>query len=307
MDLPCTIDQAIRAVDVLIAGYIETHCEVLGISNDDVSQTERIMRGLLTAAVNERDSAKRNIDKGYLKREFDTVVDLIDDLRAAVTPGREILRLDFWKRASRPFAEVKRERKVPYINRLEIEQVAYQYLQLPYRCVTFDRLLVDMLTASEMFAYAETILLKNPFETWLGISSSPLFARPIWAWFIGQVFNLVIHGVTGGFIWYAASKEWLGYNATLWAASGVFGIWCLLFALSIMYLPFRIYHCSRLKAHTLKQLNAMDMVYISILEGTLTSSKHMICRLESAAEYDVIWPSILFVLLDDITARSGRF
>jgi hypothetical protein len=33
----------------------------------------------------------------------------------------------------------------------------------------------------------------------------------------------------------------------------------------------------------------------------------VIQRLETAAAHDVIWPGALFVLLDDIVSRGGRF
>jgi hypothetical protein len=52
---------------------------------------------------------------------------------------------------------------------------------------------------------------------------------------------------------------------------------------------------------------AMQTAYAAIRASGPISARHVLRRLEAAAEHDVIWPGALFVLLDDIVTRGGRF
>ena len=59
-----------------------------------------------------------------------------------------------------------KKRLEPYILRLDVEEAAALYLQLPYRVPALDRLLADMLIAAEMYAFADEVqpILKKSYR-----------------------------------------------------------------------------------------------------------------------------------------------
>jgi hypothetical protein len=143
-------------------------------------------------------------------------------------------KLDFWGRPRQPFVEIKRDQKAPYIDRDRLEETVDRYLRLPYRCADFDRLLADMLAAAELYAYGETVIVKNPVAWIFAMSPSPLYPRPIRSWIIGQVWNLVIFGIPIGIAWWLASKQWIDEETALWITFGSGGIFLLLLGISIL-------------------------------------------------------------------------
>lgn len=308
MDSSNNHDQTAQTADAMVERYIHSYCQEHEIAYQETSQTKYILQGLLEAALTNRNASERETDEADLAREFNKVLSLVDDLRAAVTPDYErgVLKLDFWNKSSQPFVEIRRHKKALHIDLSLLEDVTYRYLHFAYRYAPLDRLLVEILVATDMYAYGEIVLLRNSLETWMGTSQGSLFARPIWGWFVNQILNLVVLGVIGAGTWFAV-VEWIGNTTASWMILCFTGIWLLLFVLSIICLPSHIYRTSREKDRTIRRIEAMQTAFTATREGILLSSRHITQRLESAAEHDVIWPSILFVLLDDITSRGGRF
>ncbi|HET6159538.1 MAG TPA: hypothetical protein VFE34_14430 [Dongiaceae bacterium] len=301
-------DRLVEAADEAIAEHIKEYCEEWKIEDSGHSQTERILDALCRAAA-EVDARNGVSAEDFKKRTFRVMVGLVNGLREAVTPysERETGKLDFWKRERQPFFEIRRDQKAPQIDRVELEGMADRYLRLPYRCAEFDRLLADMLTAAEMYAYGETVLIKNPVAWVFGLSASPIHPRPIRNWLIGQAWNLLFFGVPAGISWWMASKQWIDDGTALWVTLGCGGIFLLLFGISIVALPFFIYRSARVKANILNRLDAMQSAYAAIGVSGPISARHVTQRLEVAADRDVVWPGALYVLLDDIIARGGRF
>jgi hypothetical protein len=301
-------DRLIEVADEAIAEHLKDYCQEWKVEDSGHSQTERIL-GALCRAGAEVDSANGVGVEDFKKRTFRVMVGLVNGLREAVTPysERETGKLDFWKSHHQPFFEIRRDQKAPQIDRVELEGMADRYLHLPYRCAEFDRLLADMLTATEMYAYGETVLVKNPVAWVFGLSASPIHPRPIRNWLIGQLWNLVFFGAPAGISWWMASKQWIGEETALWITLGCGGIFLLLFGISIVALPFFIYRSAREKANILNRLNAMQSAYAAIGVSGQISARHIARRLEAAADHDVVWPGALYVLLDDILARGGRF
>lgn len=302
-------DRLMEAADEAIAEHIKDYCEEWKVEDSGHSQTERILGALCREAA-EIDAKHGVSAEDFKRRTFRMMVGLVNGLREAVTPysERETGKLDFWKREHQPFFEIKRDQKALEIERMRLEEMADRYLRLPYRCAEFDRLLVDMLTAAEMYAYGETVFVKNAVASWLfGVPSSPLYAHPIKTWFIGQVWNLVLFGAPIGIVWWLVSKQWIEDDTATWITLGSGGLFLLLLGVSIMALPFFIYRSARAKTDTLNRLNAMQSAYAAMGVTGQISARHVTQRLEAAADRDVVWPGALYVLLDDIIARGGRF
>lgn len=298
-----------EAADDEIGKYIKRFCEERAIEENRYSQSGWMLRALCYAAA-DHDSAAGTSVEDFRDRTFNALCALVDDLRQAVTPWseREKGKLDFWTMSPRqPFVEVKRDKKAPEIDRSKIEEAADRYLRLPYRCAEFDRLLVYMLAAAEMYAYGEKVLVKTPGLWIFGLSASPLYPHPIRNWFIGQAWNLVIFGLPIGIAWWLAGKEWIEEETAFWIAVGSGGIFLLLLGISIIALPLFIYRSAREKASTLNRMQAMYTAYTAIQQRGLISARHVTQCLELGAAQDVVWPGLLYVLLDDIVARGGRF
>jgi hypothetical protein len=102
----------------------------------------------------------------FRNQTFEMLVELVQELRDAVLGldkenyQKPEKMLNFWSSHRQPFVEVK-ESGPPDIDRRALEHAADQYLRLPYRCAEFERLIIDMLAAAEMYAYG-AILPANP-------------------------------------------------------------------------------------------------------------------------------------------------
>jgi len=54
-------------------------------------------------------------------------------------------------------------------------------------------------------------------------------------------------------------------------------------------------------------IQAMYRVYVQLPDQGTISARHIYNQLEESTSKGAIWPPVLFQLLDDILARSGRF
>jgi hypothetical protein len=301
-------ERLLEAADEAIVTYINQYCEEAQIEENRYSQTGSLLSALCRAAAEHDANAGTSVED-FRHRTFSAMKALVDGVRDAAThySEREKGKLDFWSRPRQPFVEIKRDQKAPYIDRDQLEETADRYLRLPYRSTEFDRLLADMLAAAELYAYGETVIVKNPVAWIFAMSPSPLYPRPIRSWIIGQIWNLVLFGVPIGIAWWLASKQWIDEESALWITFGSGGIFLLLLGISILAMPLFVYRGARERASTLNRLNAMQSAYTAIQQRSLISARHVIHRLEAAADHDVVWPGTLYVLLDDVVARGGRF
>lgn len=191
-----------------------------------------------------------------------------------------------WRHHSRPLL-VGKAHGEPYIPRLDVEAAAASYLALPFRVEMLDRLLADMLMASEMFAFADEI-------QWRLKQKLP----PVLAWLWGNIKSLIVGIVV------AAALLWLFPDSAIaqWTAGIIAGLTLLWTAFSVVVFPF-LY--PRIRSDRQKfEATVMGMrdAYIS-LGGSPASVAHIRKLVDRATDAGVVWPAPLMALLDDIAER----
>jgi len=80
------------------------------------------------------------------------------DLSENATPN---VNWKFWRHDDQPQVRIK-ARDYPYMSRDDIEEYAYNYLDLPYRAPLLERTIVDILIALEFFAFAKEMFEYSP-------------------------------------------------------------------------------------------------------------------------------------------------
>lgn len=233
-------------------------------------------------------------------------IDVLSDLRFAVgaDEGEDGEKLRLWSHRLQPLYDLK-VKKTPGIVRSDVELVVARYLRLPYRSAPIDRLLVDLLVATELYAYGnETINAPSiPGIT----STSPLKRRPIVEWLVANLIGVGLWIVVGGAFWLLSlvhlfPKSWLGgLNVIL----GFIFIACLIW--SAIWLPRNWWLVHKAKRKIIELLDAMNGLYAELHSAGPISARHIEHRARSTADAGVVWPAPLFVMLDDINRRDGKF
>lgn len=152
------------------------------------------------------------------------------------------------------------------LDRTGIEYAATEYLKLPFRSQSLDRMLVDALIAVEIWAWLQRIA---------GLKYANLF-----------ILGLGIVGLALG--WSFLPTPW--QTGLLWVLIGIF----------VLVLVFQVPPVGRTKRTTDAMLSAYQT-----LGGSLSSVKVIQHAVSAAWENGVGWPPTLFVLLEDIDGRSS--
>lgn len=195
--------------------------------------------------------------------------DVIENLHAAVTwPDHGELKL--WSHDDMLVWSTK-AKKTPNFDRSYIELCVSQYLRLPYRSLRIDRLLVDLLIAIEMSAFVHQ---KQWQVGWRGAIRS-------WVQWAIIIFGL--HFLFSGM----APLDWFECAVVVAA---------FFLPLISPYLGSR--SISKLVSSMLDCYSAMDA------DGPI-SARHVREQLTVATQAGVVWPAPVYVLLDDVTARTG--
>lgn len=184
---------------------------------------------------------------------------------------------------------VGKKRREPYISLNGTQQAAATYLSLPYRVPALDRILVDMLVASEMFAFVD--------------DRQPVLKKqlpPPLRWLLNNILGLII-----GFS-LAAFCFWIGDGNTAmnWVGGIILAVTLLDRAWSLISFPY-YYSKSRAQNRRVEEvIGAMLDAYFA-LAGSPASTNHIDALLAKATDKGVVWPSQLMVLMEDIRARSA--
>jgi hypothetical protein len=222
----------------------------------------------------------------------------VGSLSSATAPDGADGKPNFWRHHERPLRLAK-ENAVPPLNREMIEAAVGDYLQMPVRSAYVDRLLVDLLVAMELFAFARDAF-GHGFERSIRFAPSALLS-----FLKGAAISLLIFGVLLGALWSLS-----GYIASGWTEGLAFGIVLLAsidLAWMILMLPWSILARRRHNKRISAMLATMHRVYLKLEAAGPVSSRNFIELARKATDAGVAWPAPLFALLDDIAARSGRF
>ncbi len=165
----------------------------------------------------------------------------------------------------------------PIIYKDIIEDAAGQYLKLPFRSRRMDYLLVELLVACELFAFARQMAWVLKRSTLSGWAKNRAYSGAFWL--------VVVLGADWLF-----NKDW---------STAIFWIYVAETALSLIGL-FR-------PSKAAKLLSEMIGVYAELGPSGPYSARHIEHRARSAADKGVVFPAPLFVMLDDINRRGGQF
>lgn len=175
----------------------------------------------------------------------------------------------------------------PHIDRMTVEEATADYLALPFRVEQWDRLLIDMLMASEIFSFADEVQpqLNQRLPTLLG-----------WAWGLIKTVALGVI-VPGVLLWLfpqSAAAFWISAVVVILALASV--------AISVIILPFA-YPTVRAQRLKLTELvRGMKDAYTA-LGGSPASIPHIRRLVDRANDAGVVWPAPLMALLDDVAER----
>lgn len=193
-----------------------------------------------------------------------------------------------WRHIERPVLAGKK-RLEPYIIVNDVQNAAANYLSLEYRVDALDRMLVEMLVAAEMFAFADEVqpVLKRKL---------PLLLR----WIVGNIVSLTVSAIIAGFL------LWLAPTSTFmqWTAGIIFGVAVLGALWSLVAFPFYYPELRRQNRKVQDVTNAMFDTYVA-LGGRPASVKHIGERMAKGTDLGVVWPAQLIVLMEDIQARRS--
>ncbi len=277
---------------------------------DDVRRStlyRRLLDGMTKSTL--QHARENNINPPEFRDTFlYEAIDLISDLRFALSDeplGVKEPNLNFWHFDRRPLHAI-RSKKTPHIDRNSIEHCVGRYLQFPYRSQIIDRFLVEILVAIEMYAFGDEMFNEETF----GIipHRSPLKQRHIvWSYLRGVALSaIVLLGLAVGSLYLSISGV-LGVGWAIGLATTFGGLFALDFLFRSINLPKAWMTQTKARKKVLVILDAMMNTYASLHSSGPISASHIRQRVEAAANAGVIWPTPLYVMLDDIDARTGRF
>ncbi|MFK5914048.1 MAG: hypothetical protein QM484_06720 [Woeseiaceae bacterium] len=213
---------------------------------------------------------------------------------------------NFWSHDKHLLYKIKRNKESPYISREEIEDAATYYIGLPIRSSALERLLIDILIAMELSAFTDEMCNEQLFP---GLPPrSPLsVGNPFFIVVKSLFFDAVIWlGLAAIFI-YAGSKSWVSDDLAFYIAITLALFFVLGSLYKILRLPFLWKEINKSKTKVLDLIDSMDFLYTELNSNSLISAKHILKGAEKAVDKGVVWPTSLFVLLDDIIERDGYF
>lgn len=208
-----------------------------------------------------------------------------------------------WSHRSSFLQDVKGNR-IPEFQRYEIEQIVGGYINGTFKTQTVDRLMVDLLVALEFSQYAQTTV-NAPHVPFL--APNVLKRGVIFEWFFGRIIAAII-GYGGYLVFWGLDKIGLFPNNWLWIVGLILTcLWLLDAAWGTIVLPKAWMATRKAKQTILGLLNHMSLTYAALASDGPISAQHVTGLVNRGTEAGVVWPGPLHVLLEDITARGGRF
>ena len=281
------------------------HLDGLGADHSKVCrQYKSMLNDLIDQSA--RRAAESGMHEDELWNDLDRVGEFLGEFASAFVSHEELTsRHTFWMHRPSPLTDIT-SKKVPAMNRDVLQESVGMYVSLPVRHQRVDRCLIDSLIALEMFAFGDEMLNEPAFP---GLATrSPLRrSHPLWAFIKGQFGNLVAACVLFAIALVPYKMGWIAETGLTVTGLIVCGLLCILFAVGLLALPsfWRQQHIA--SKRVTEALESMVTVYAELSSSGPVSARHLRDRVSKAADKGVLWPSGLFVILDDVEARSGRF
>ena len=201
---------------------------------------------------------------------------------------------------------------MPYIDLSMLAWTAMQYLKLPVRNKSIDRMLVSAFVGTEYFSFAKsmsTVLMQGQSQSssLRGLSTSPFFKpHPLWQFFKGLLWDFVgvvvipLGALLGLDKYFIIQGDW-----PLWLGLGFILIWILssLVGLNSLVNDWRSWIKSKMLIREL--VEGMSDLYMEISNGQIVSAIRVRERLNNLNEKGAVWPTEVFPILDDIISRDG--
>lgn len=219
---------------------------------------------------------------------------VVDTICIAANGWEGRLNLAVWRHDAVSLDAVKRGTQ-RYVDKDAVQGAVAEYLDLPVRSALIDRCLVDLLIFSEFAGYAKDVHLGFPGAGFRK-GNGPL------GWLIGRLLSALVLLLPAYLIAVSFEGEWAD-----WVAMGLSTIFILESIWSIVMFPFAWRGQISHNAKVLTLLKTMNGVYSELNGEWSVSAGHIRDVAQKATTEGVVWPSSLFVLLDDILARGGRF
>lgn len=231
----------------------------------------------------------------YLSPIADFVYNLHDSVSAYNKPDP-----NFWRHDQSGIEKAKRGEGL-MITRDQVEGAVADYLALPVRSEMVDRTLVDILLATELFAFASEVFGTSMFSR-VGIAkgNGPL------GFLVGRGCSLVVFAVPIGIAVGAATMDWLSEGWLTGIIVTLIGFFLLETVWVTVRFPFAWRAQIRHNVRIGEILSTMNGVYSEMNSTGPISARHIRERAQASSAEGVGWPAPLFVLLDDIIAREGR-
>lgn len=284
---------------------------LLGDANEGrYSTLRRLLDGVTTAAALQAlDEGHRHDDPAegpYSSNRFhSSLIEAsipIENLRWAMLPPRDDTTGDVWHHRSSVIQDVK-AKQIPTFQRFDIEAVVGSYVAGKVKSAVAGRVLVDVLVAMEFYQYADSVINAPHVPV---LAPNILKRKPVIEWFLGRLVSAVFGLIGYGLFW--LSSKLFFPERWLWLVGLVlFGLFAIEAIWSLVNLP-RVWwavHAAQKKiAAIFEQMNG---VYCALDSHGPISAQHITELVKKSADAGVVWPAPLYVLLEDISARGGRF
>lgn len=206
-----------------------------------------------------------------------------------------------WKHQEVDLEKIKRG-DTPYVDRDALIRATAQYLALPIRNKNVDRTLVDSLIGVEVFEFSKQMLSPAKYGLDAVTLSQP---HPLKRFLSSQIQNFLVIAALPITILLGLSA-YFDYQANwhYFVSIGLAGTWGILLLAALMGLPTYWLSDTKTKSQIKAIMLSMIFVYKEITFSQRVSPVHLRELLKNTVAERISWPSLLYVLLDDIIARE---
>lgn len=230
-----------------------------------------------------------DLDWKYL----DPIERFVSSLRFAVSGYEFDGNTKVWRHAAVDARSVKKGTQ-KYLDQSALEDAVLGYLDLPVRCQQVDSLLVDMLVHCEFAQYTKAVYFDY------GGAGFRRGNGPI-GWLGWRLFSAVIFIGPAALLAWLANGEWAD-----WVGLILVSLFLLESAYSLFVMPFAWRAQFQHNVKVTRLLSVFNGVYRELSSHGSISPRHIREVAQAATLEGVVWPSSLFLLLDDVIAREGR-